>query len=224
MDARQDWLEALWPKVLGSLPPPPAVVVELGCGRHGGFVPALTDDGFKALGIDPAAPEGANYLHVEFERAELPPRVHAIVACTSLHHVGDPAAVVDTIADQLAPGGVVVVIEWDWARFDRATAEWCFARLAPEADRQWLHRHRERWTDSGQPWEEYLHSWAEREHVHSGGSVVDQLDRRFERLAYDTGAYFFPDLAGTTEADELEAIGAGRIRATRIDYTGRRRG
>jgi hypothetical protein len=36
------------------------------------------------------------------------------------------------------------------------------------------------------------------------------------------GPYFFPDLAGTSDADERAAIDAGRIRATRIDYVGTR--
>jgi hypothetical protein len=36
------------------------------------------------------------------------------------------------------------------------------------------------------------------------------------------GPYFFPDLAGTSEADERAAIDAGLIRDTRADYVGRR--
>ena len=79
------WLETLWPNILESLPTPPAVVVEIGCGRHGGFVPALLQDGYQALGIDPAAPEGDGYRRSEFERSDLPAQVHAVVACTSLH-------------------------------------------------------------------------------------------------------------------------------------------
>jgi hypothetical protein len=50
-----------------------------------------------------------------------------------------------------------------------------------------------------------------------------ELHARFdcESLAY--GPYYFPDLAGTSEADEQAAIDAGRIQPNRIQYHGRRR-
>jgi hypothetical protein len=47
------------------------------------------------------------------------------------------------------------------------------------------------------------------------------LDQSFDRQHLSRGAYAFPDLAGTSEEDELAAIEAGEIRATRIDYVGR---
>ncbi|MBV8432222.1 MAG: methyltransferase domain-containing protein [Solirubrobacterales bacterium] len=227
MDARQLWLEALLPNVVGALPPPPAVVVEIGCGRQGGFVPALSQDGYRAVGIDPAAPDGDSYRRSEFERTDLPPEIDAIVACTSLHHVAVPAAVVDRMADNLAPEGVVVVVEWDWESFDGATAEWCFARLGPddepaESHGGWLQHQHRHWLESQEPWERYVQSWADRESIHGGAALIDELDRRFERESYARGAYFFPDLADTSEADELRAIGEGQIQATRIDYVGRR--
>lgn len=221
MDARQLWLESLWPTVLGALPPPPATVVEIGCGRQGGFVPALLHDGYHAIGIDPVAPASDSYLVAEFERSELPAEVHAIVACTSLHHVGDPAAVVDRMADALAPGGVAVIVEWDWERFDAATAEWCFARLGPGEHEGWLHHQHAHWLESGQPWEQYLRGWAEREGIHPAAALIGELDRRLERVSFTRGAYFFPDLIDTSEADELHAIRDGQINATRIDYVGR---
>jgi hypothetical protein len=49
------------------------------------------------------------------------------------------------------------------------------------------------------------------------------LDERFECEHLERGAYFFPDLAETTEEEELTAIEARQIRATRLDYVGRRR-
>lgn len=224
MEPKQLWIESLWPHVLGSLPPPPAIVVEIGCGRHGGFVPALLQDGFQAVGIDPQAPEGEAFQQVEFERAELPPEVHAVVACTSLHHVADPAQVVHRIADALAPGGIVVIIEWDWQRFDRATADWCFARLGQPAEddhESWLQRARRHWIESQQPWEDYLRSWAEREHIHRTATLIAELDRRLERASCKRGPFFFADLEHTSESDELAAITAGEIQATRVDWVGR---
>jgi SAM-dependent methyltransferase len=109
----QRWLAALWPKVKSNLPAPPARVVEVGCGRLGGFVPALLDSGYRAVGVDPVAPDGSSYQRVEFERSDLPARLDAVVACTSLHHVAEPAEVVDKVASALAPSGLVIVVEWD---------------------------------------------------------------------------------------------------------------
>ncbi len=222
MKATRDelWLSTLWPGLCASLPPPPATVVEIGCGSVGGFVPRLTQSGYRALGIDPAAPDGNSYQQIEFERSELPAVVDAFVACTSLHHVADPAEVLGRAQKALAPDGRMIVIEWDWEGFDAATARWCFDRLGPADEATWLHRQRDAWSASGQTWEDYLRDWTTEHGLHSGRSLLDELNRRLRSLACERGAYYFRDLADTSEADELEAIAAGEIQAARIDYVG----
>jgi SAM-dependent methyltransferase len=218
--SQQRWLAAQWPKVQSYLPAPPAVVVEVGCGSLGGFVPAMQDAGYKAVGIDPRAPEGASYRRMEFERSDLPARVDAVVACTSLHHVADPGAVLNKIATTLVPGGVVIVVEWDWESFDEATARWCFARLGA-SEQGWLHRHRTEWMASERPWERYLRAWAVEEGLHGCQALLPELDQRLHRDVCYRGPYFFPELAETSETDELDAINAGQIQAIRVDYVGR---
>jgi SAM-dependent methyltransferase len=223
MASKQEWLEAVWPTVRPRLPAPPAVVVDLGCGSLGGFVPALLADGYQAVGVDPEAPEEPSYRRIEFERSELPDAVDAVVASVSLHHVADPGEVFDRIARALTPGGTVVVLEWDWERFDEASASWGFERLDPSAETKgWLHGARERWLASGLPWATYLREWATGHGLHGAGPLVAGLDERFERVACERGAYLFPELSRTSEADELHAIEAGRIQALRVDYVGRR--
>lgn len=215
------WLTATWPVVRAALPDPPAQVVELGCGPQGGHVPSLRAAGYDALGVDPEAPEGAEYRRVEFERLEDPPReAAAIVASASLHHVEDPAEVVDAMGRALAPGGRVIVVEWDWEAFDRETAEWCFSRLGPDDDGGWLHRHRGAWAASGEPWDDYLRGWAHEHRIHSARELLTLLAERFRLDPPVRGAYFFADLDGTTEDDEARAIGAGEIRAARVDVVG----
>jgi SAM-dependent methyltransferase len=223
MASDERWLATMWPRIYGYLPAPPALVVEIGCGPLGGFVPMLRDGGFRALGIDPRAPDGAEFQRIEFERSDLPAGVDAVVACTSLHHVAEPAEVLDKIARSLAPGGLVIVVEWDWESFDEATARWCFERLAPTEPRGWLSRRRSEWTASEQPWDRYLRTWAETAGVACGRQLLAELDQRFDRLVCESGPYFFADLTETTEAEELRAISAGVIRAPRIDYVGRLR-
>jgi SAM-dependent methyltransferase len=214
------WLDATWPRVRAHLPPAPARVIELGCGPVGGFVPFLRADGYDAVGVDPKAPDAPDYLRTEFEHAELPHDVDAVVACTSLHHVADPADVIERICDVLAPGATAVVVEWAWEEFDARTAEWAFARLRTSDDGGWLNRRHAEWRTSGEAWPSYLRSWAEAHGLHPAGTLVPLLDARLERRALSGGPFLFADLADTSEADEQAAIDAGDIRPLRIDYVG----
>ena len=227
MTPDEHWLAAVWPLVRASLPPAPAVVVEIGCGPLGGFVPRLEEAGYAVTGIDPEAPQGASYHRAEFENSDIPGPVDAIVACTSLHHVADLAGVLDLAHAALAPGGSMVVVEWARERFDEATARWCFGRLPepePGRDPGWLGRRHAEWRESGQSWDAYLASWAHAEGLHAGPDILAGLDARFDRHGLGFGPYFFPDLAATSEADEQAAIDSGLVRANRILYAGRRAG
>jgi hypothetical protein len=53
--------------------------------------------------------------------------------------------------------------------------------------------------------------------------MLRELETRFDTRALGYWPYFFPGLAGTSEADEQAAIDAGQIQANRIQYRGRRR-
>lgn len=216
MTSDDRWLGAVWPFVRDQLPPAPASVLEIGCGPLGGFVPALGDAGYRATGVDPDAPEGPAYRRVEFEHYQPPQPVDAVVASLSLHHVADLDLALDRLAGLLAPGGVLVVVEWAWERFDEATARWAFARMAPPAPGEepgWLHRHQERWSASGQPWDGYVRAWAGQEGIHPGEQVLAGLEARFTRRFQDEQPYLFRALPATSEAEEQAAIDAGLIRA-----------
>jgi len=202
-------------------------MLEIGCGPLGGFVPAARTLGYAAEGVDPEAPDEPGYRRIEFEDYPVRKPFDAVVACTSLHHVADLDLVLDRIRAALAPGGVLVVVEWARERFDTATAEWCFARL----DRRvhgaeaagWLHRRRDEWLASGLSWPDYAAAWAAAEALHTGEQILAGVDVRFDRRLSSTGPYFFPDLADTTEADEQAAIDRAEIRANGIRYVGLRR-
>jgi SAM-dependent methyltransferase len=199
-------------------------VIDIGCGPLGGFVPMLRAEGYDAVGIDPRAPDQPHYQRLEFERAELPAQVDAVVASASLHHVADPADVIDRIAGTLmSGGGTVVVVEWAWEKFDEQTAAWCFERLGPDDQGGWLHRRRDDWLASGSKWPSYFRDWAARDGLHPSELLLRLLDERFERRLLTHGPYFFPDLVDTTEADEQTAIDAALIQPTRIDYVGMHR-
>jgi SAM-dependent methyltransferase len=110
--AAEQWLAALWPVVRRRLRAPPERIVEIGCGPLGGFVPMLRSSGYEALGVDPEAPDGDHYRRVTFELAELVQDADAVVASTSLHHVAEPAEVLDRVATTLASAGTLIVVEW----------------------------------------------------------------------------------------------------------------
>lgn len=219
-----DWLASGWSFVRPALPDPPADVIEIGCGTAGGFVPALLRDGYTAIGIDPAAPDGAAYRPGEFEGYDPPRPVHAVVASSSLHHVADLAVALDRLAALLRPGGTAVVIEWAGERFDEPTARWCFGRLPPTGpgdEPGWLAAGRAAWLESGLPWPEFYAAWRAAEGLHEGQAVVRGLDARLQRLSCRYGPYFFADL-DVGEAAEQAAIKAGQIQANGIRYVGTR--
>ena len=219
------WLAAAWPFVRAQLPAAPAWVAEIGCGPLGGFVPMLHTSGYEAAGIDPEAPLGPGYSQVDFEHYDMPRAADAIVACASLHHVADLGAVLDLVEAALVPGGVLVIVEWAREQFDEATARWCFDRLPPPPgnDHGWLRHRCAEWRESGQPWDAYCRSWAAATGLHSGQDILRELGARFGPGAVAYGPYFFPELTGTSEADEQAAIDSGQIQAGRIQYAGRRR-
>lgn len=217
------WLDATWPRVSERLPAAPARVLELGCGTLGGHVPRLRAAGYDAIGVDPAAPDGADYRQIELERYETAHAFDAVVASTSLHHVADPAEVLDRVVEILAPGGRVIVIEWDWEAFDEATAEWAFGRIHPGDSANWLAHHRDAWAASGLAWSAYLGGWADEHEIHRVPGLLRLLEERFRLESPEYGPYLFADLSETSEADEQQAIAAGAISATRVEVTGLRR-
>lgn len=224
MTPDERWLAAIWPLVRDSMPSAPGRVVEIGCGPLGGFVPMLEAAGYQATGVDPEAPCAPSYRQAEFEDCEFS-GLDAIVACTSMHHVADLGAVLDLVAGALAPGGAVVIVEWARERFDEATARWCFDRLPDSgADPGWLNSQRDEWRDSGLSWDAWFQSWAEAEHLHSGQRILDELSARFDTSVLEYGPYFFSELPGTSEEDEMAAISSGLIQANRIEFLGHLRG
>jgi SAM-dependent methyltransferase len=225
MASDAQWLDATWPFVRGWLPAPPAVVVEIGCGPLGGFVPMLRSAGYQASGVDPEAPEGPWYHQVEFERHEVPGPAAAVIASASLHHVANVGEVLGLAGAALTGGGTIIVVEWARERFDETTARWCFDRLPePSDEHNWLRHRYDEWRASGLPWPRYCEDWAAAEGMHAGEHVVAELDARFDRQYLGYGPYFFAGLAGVSEAQEQAAIDAGEIQANRIGYAGRRRG
>ena len=183
----------------------------------------LRREGHDAVGVDPRAPDGPHYPQTEFERYEPPQEFDVVVASTSLHHVADLDEVLDKFQAVLAPGGLVIVVEWAWERVDERTVRWCFARLDPDDEPNWLHHRRDEWVESGESWSAYFNAWTAAEGLHSSQRIRVGLDARFDGMVSALGPYYFPELAHTTVSDEQAAIDAGVIRAGATYYVGRTR-
>src|SRR5919106_1820509 len=112
--------------VLAALPPPPARVLEIGCGR-GDLARALDAAGYAMLAIDPEAPEGPIFRRTTIEELAGEERFDAAVAAYVLHYVESLDVALDRIAGVLEAHGRLVVEEFGWDLVDDATAE-CYAR------------------------------------------------------------------------------------------------
>jgi SAM-dependent methyltransferase len=217
------WLSATWPFVRDQLPPPPARVIELGCGPAGGHGPALIQAGYDATGVDPEAPEGPGFVRAAFEEYRPPGPADAVVASVSLHHVGDPGVALDHVAEVLRPAGVLVVVEWISEGFDEATAQWCFGhRLRDQAEPgAWLGGMSAGWAASGLGWDDFFRGWLDEHGLHAAAAIRRELDARFAVTHLSTGPFYFPDLADAGADVEQAAIDAGQIRAGCLRYAGR---
>lgn len=107
-----------------QLPPPPARVLEVGCG-NGELTTALAVAGYDALGIDPAAPTGELFRPLALEELDNAPGSYdGVVAAFSLHHIRDLDSALAKMASLLGPEGVLAVDEFAWDLLDGPTLEW----------------------------------------------------------------------------------------------------
>lgn len=189
--------------VIGNIPPPPARVLEIGCGA-GELARALAAARYDVTAVDPDAPEGAIFERMQFEELPERDRFDAVVASRSLHHIADLGAAVDKIARLLDPAGVLVLDEFAWDRLDTATAVWLHERG--------MHGEVERWRDD---WRE------EHEGLHDYEAMRRELDRRFNErfLAWVPYLYRYEE-TDITPVEEQILIEAGRIRPIGFRYVG----
>jgi hypothetical protein len=189
--------------VLSALPPPPARVLEVGCGA-GNLARALDGAGFGVLGIDPKAPEGPIFRRTTLEELDEAGLFEAAVARYSLHHIETLNPALNRIANFLTPEGKLIIEEFGWDRFDQATAEWYGQQ-------------------QGEPLvESVLADWrTEHEGLHGYAEMRGALDRRFNEEFFEWRPYLYRCLErDDLEPREREAITRGEIRAVGFRYVG----
>jgi SAM-dependent methyltransferase len=116
--------------VEAHLPAPPGRVLEVGCGR-GDLARAVARLGYSVTAIDPEAPEGVMFRAVTLEEFSEPGPFDAVLANLSLHHIHDLSGGLAKIRRLLRPGGLLILNEHAWDRFDEPTA-WAANHPGPQ--------------------------------------------------------------------------------------------
>jgi SAM-dependent methyltransferase len=200
-----------------QLPPPPASLLEVGCGE-GALALELADAGYDVVAIDPEAPRGPLFRAVKLEAFDGPGPFDAVVASLSLHHIEDLASGVDKIASLLEPGGLLVLNEWDRGRFRGTTARWYFHQRQALAALGREHAQVE------PAFEEWWPGWHQRRSdVHPYAAMRPELDRHFSERLFEWVPYLYGyRLGGELEPLERALIESGEIDAVGFRYVGAR--
>jgi SAM-dependent methyltransferase len=189
-----------------ALPPPPARVLEIGCGATGALALALSAAGWDVLAIDPQAPQGEIFRPLALD--DLDPNdgpFEAVVASRSLHHIHDLGRAFDRIRSLLAPGGVLAVEEFAWELADGATLAWLDEQ---HGRRRTAEKARAHWEDGHRG-------------LHGGEGLRAALAAAFRERSFGRVPALYRDLpdAGAGER-ERRAIEAGAIPALGFRWTG----
>jgi SAM-dependent methyltransferase len=185
---------------LRELPPPPARVLEVGCGA-GELALALAADGYDVVAVDPKAPVGPIFRQGTLEELGDEGPFDAAVASLSLHHVDDLDVALDKLRSLMAPGALLLVREFGWDLVDEPTARWDYRRLGREGG---------------------LAEWrAEHRHLHGFDAMRSALDARFRERSFAWTPYLYAYRTGEGhEEEERRLIEAGRIRTVGFVYVG----
>ena len=195
--------------VRGSLPPPPARVLEIGAG-DGELAGRLRGLGYDVLAIDPAS-ETSEVAALELHEVPDPDEpFDAAVAVVSLHHVEPLRESCERLAALVRPGGRLVIDEFDVERFDERAAGWWIAQR----------------TALGEPPDRTPAALVEhyRGHLHPLAQMADALAGGFALGEPVRGAYLHRWWVGEglREAEE-QLIATGGLPATGARLVGIRR-
>jgi SAM-dependent methyltransferase len=208
-------LAALYDFARSHLPPPPARVLEIGCG-DGELAEALAHAGYSLTAIDPDAPTGAIFRRVTLEDFSDEGRFDAVVASVSLHHLPRLDAAMRKIESLLDPGGVLVVEEFAKERFSGPTARWyhqqrrAFDALGLDAD------------PVSDDFETWLEDWIEgHADIHVFAEVRAEIAAHFAERAFEWVPFLYDyRLDDALEPIERKLIETGAIDATGARYVG----
>ncbi len=185
---------------LRELPPPPARVLEVGCGS-GELARALAADGYDVVAVDPKAPTGAIFRQTTLEALGDEEPFDGAIASLALHHVDDLGVALGKLRSLLPPGASLVLREFGWDLLDEPTARWDYERRGRAGG---------------------LAEWqAEHEDLHRFAAMRAALDAHFQERSFEWGPYLSEYEPREGQADEeRRLIESGAIRAVGFIYVG----
>jgi SAM-dependent methyltransferase len=187
--------------VLANLPPPPARVLEVGCG-HGRLARELDGAGYAVTAIDPVAPEGPIFRRIKLEELEEDASFDAVVARGTFHHMGGSLEQnLERVARVLGGGGPFLLDEFGPDRLDPPTADW-------------YERSRRSERPSTAEWK------AHHEHVTPSWLLLKAVRARFAERLYQDVPYLWRYLDGVTPEHEASLIQAGVIQPLGFRFVG----
>jgi SAM-dependent methyltransferase len=189
-------------------------VLEVGCGA-GELARRLGAGGFQVTAIDvkldgPAPAPGVTWVQADFRDFDDRP-FDAVLFTRSLHHIDPLDAAMERAARLVAPGGLLVLDEFDRLAADLVTARWYY-ELQELLAALGLYSHDHPRGVDADPTETWR---AEHDHdppLHTGDQMLAAVDRHFTRLETQRGPYLYRTIAHRLEASESGGEAAGRAR------------
>jgi SAM-dependent methyltransferase len=177
-------------------------VLEVGCGP-GDLARRLAGDGHQVTGLDleladPGPVDRVRWVAGDFLAFEDRP-FDAVLFTRSLHHIDPLEQAIDRAAGLLAPGGLLVVDEFDRAAADGETARWYYdvQELLAAAELYPAER------IAGAPGDDPSARWrAEHDHdppLHRGAEMLAAIADRFASVDTARGPYLYRTIAGRVE-------------------------
>jgi SAM-dependent methyltransferase len=200
--------------VFAQLPAPPARILEVGCGS-GELVLETSRRGHEVVGIDPDAPEGAQFRKVTLEDFSTSELFDAVVANRSLHHIVDLQRGIDKIHSLLSSSGRLILDEFAWDRMDQASAAWYVDHVKKPGPK-----------DASLLPGAFPDEWvAEHEGLHGFEAMRAEVERRFDEELFEWAPYIahYYLERDDLEEEEKRLIKSGEIRAIGFHYVGMRR-
>ena len=190
-------------------------VLEVGCGR-GELARALAARGLAVTALDLALPDpqpapNVSYVELDFFAFKAPP-FDAVLFTSSLHHIAPLENAIVHATELLAPGGVLVVDDFDLERPDPGTLQWYYdtQELLAAAGLYDLHRV-DAGTDVVARWRD---AHAHDPPLHTGVEMRTAIAARLDSLAVRPAPYLYRYIAKGLPDDERGGAIAAHVLAT----------